>query len=49
MDFTLLVAGASLDTSLGVVIASSPRMHTPANCYAMNLLLSSMLILVETA
>lgn len=47
MDFTLLVAGASLNALLGLIIVSNSSMYTSANCYIMNLALSNLTILLE--
>lgn len=47
MDFTLLVAGTSLNALLGLIIVSNSSMYTSANCYIMSLALSNLTILLE--
>lgn len=47
MDFTLLVAGTSLNALLGFIIASNSSMYTSANCYIISLALSNLTILLE--
>jgi len=47
MDFTLLMAGISLNVFLGFLIVLNSTMHTSTNCYIMGLLLSDLIILLE--
>ncbi|XP_018311278.1 uncharacterized protein [Mycetomoellerius zeteki] len=47
MDFTLLMAGISLNTFLGLFIVLNSTMHTSTNCYIMSLILSNFVILLE--
>lgn len=47
MDFTLLVAGISLNALLGLIIVLNSSMYTSANCYIMSLALSNLTILLE--
>lgn len=47
MDFTLLVAGVSLNTLLGLVIVFNSATRTSLNCYIMSLVCSNVAILLE--
>ncbi|KYN12773.1 hypothetical protein ALC57_15051 [Trachymyrmex cornetzi] len=47
MDFTLLVAGISLNAFLGLFILLNSTMHTSTNCYIVGLVLSNFVILLE--
>ncbi|XP_011690818.1 PREDICTED: blue-sensitive opsin P467-like [Wasmannia auropunctata] len=47
MDFTLVVAGISLNAFLGLFIVLNSTMHTSTNCYIVSLVLSNFVILLE--
>ncbi|CAL1684351.1 unnamed protein product [Lasius platythorax] len=47
MDFTLLVAGTSLNALLTLIIISNSSMYTSTNCYIVSLALSNLTILLE--
>ncbi|KYM95244.1 Protein real-time [Cyphomyrmex costatus] len=47
MDFTLLMAGISLNACLSLFIVLNSTMHTSTNCYIVGLVLSNFVILLE--
>ncbi|XP_072744480.1 pyrokinin-1 receptor [Anoplolepis gracilipes] len=47
MDFTLLIAGTSLNVLLCLIITSNPSIYTSANCYIVSLAVSNLTILLE--